>query len=1817
MVYHHVTDETVVKEKQISLVDTSISTTVLSSLDDTTVLGSFLPLSTLVTTMADNAPGKSSYDNVTGKPSGKKLNICTLFNRGNNLLILKKWHPDENLLKEDVSTIPVWVKLHGIHVTAFSDDGLSVISTKLVMPKITKEDHYKCNVRVEYEWKPTRCLSCKVFRHIHEECPKNRGAGEKKTVRKPNQTSRGVQVSNLNPFDVLNSVDNDVEFGTNEGTTNLVNNGATSSGSSFMNIDNDGEFASNTPISEKINKIERKIYEGKLRLLDNDGNPLVPMGIVESDSEVEVVFDETANLRISMSGKDGSDKGTNWSCFINRSGYGDIATSHFIWEGADTFYVTGYDKHGSDIGGYNDMMTQQRRSRILVTVGNDLDYGHVLYGPGWEKLKRCFEFTNGKRVVLTNTLGNNLRVLVFREDVYEINHENLPPIKVILDTSVKKETHKEIGNASIVTKTINGKEIVIPHTSVGEKAQRMVEFKAKSTLLMALPNEHQLKFNSYKDAMTLMQAIENRFRGNIATKKTQKNLLKQQYEKFVASNTELIEQTDERLQKLISQLEMHGEVIPQKEIKKKFLRSLSQEWTMHTIVWRNKSNIKTLSLDDLFKNPKSYESEGINTASTQGAADSSTTVENLSDVVIYSFFSSQLRNWTWPTKKELSLTRQRCSVSTATREDTLQGSAGHPGIKTAGIGSLSEGLESVVKKPTVESNEPKTVRKENGAPIIEDWVFKSEEEDEHKFQTVKPNFIKLMYNAGPIKNAINNAYSTAKRPITNRTTSKNSKINQNVNTVKAIHVNTARPKVNTAWPKAVLNAVQGNYVNAVKASACWVWRPKHKVLDHVSRKNGISISFKRFDYVDAQGKSKHMTGNKSYLIDYKEIDGRFVTFGDFKLTDESHVLLKVLRNDNMYSVDLKNVVPQGERKNKTLIEAARTMLADLKLPTTFWAEAINTACYVQNRVLVIKPHNKTPYKLFLGRKPALSFMRPFEFRVTILNTIDHLGKFNGKADEGFFVGYSTNSKAFKVFNDRTRIVEENLHVKFRNQSNGSADTKACDNVGKTRVETVSDKDYILPPLWTQDLPFSSSSKDSLDAGFKPSGEEEKKDAEDLGNEDSEVPSIEEPIVYQEKEANVNSTNNTNTISPTNTTAGIEDNAVDENIVYGCIDDPNMHDLDEVGEFSDAENDDSGANMNNLDTYFQVNPVPTTRIHKDHPLEQVIGDLHSAPQTRRMFKNLEGHGLVSTTNQRTNHKDLENCLFACFLSQTKPKKVIHALKDPSWIEAIQEELLQFKLQKVWTLVNLPYGKRAIGSKWVFRNKLDERGIVIRNKVRLMAQGHTQEEGIDYNKVFAPVARIEVIRMFLAYASFKDIIVYQMDVKNAFLYGKIEEEVYVCQPIGFEDPDSPDKVYKVKKALYELHQAPRAWKEMCTEFEKMMHKKFQMSFMRKLTFFLGLDSNEKKLIQMIKIHIDKNVADFLTKAFDATTKVKNINGEAQLHAKLDGKKVVISEASIRRDLWFGDEGGIDCLPNETIFEQLSLMGYEKLTQKLTFYKAFFCPKWVLNLETIKTAQTQEITSLKKRVKRLEKKRRLRTHGLKRLYKVGLSARVESSADEENEDIFGVNDQDDTSMFDADKDLQGEEVVVEEVNAASIATSTSKPKVKGIVMEEPSEATTTTTIPSVKSQDKAKEDEQERIIKEKAYQIEEVNLAWDHVQAKIEADYEVAQRLQAEEQEPLTDFENARLFITELVEESTKKAQAEIAQESSSKRAGDELEQEIAKKQRIEDENDYAELKRCLEIVPDDGDDVTIGAIPLSSKSPTIVDYKIYKEGRKRFF
>nr|GFB20064.1 putative ribonuclease H-like domain-containing protein [Tanacetum cinerariifolium] len=442
----------------------------------------------------------------------------------------------------------------------------------------------------------------------------------------------------------------------------------------------------------------------------------------------------------------------------------------------------------------------------------------------------------------------------------------------------------------------------------------------------------------------------------------------------------------------------------------------------------------------------------------------------------------------------------------------------------------------------------------------------------------------------------------------------------------------------------------------------------------------------------------------------------------------------------------------AKRKNKTLIEAARTMLADLLLPIPFWAEAVNTACYVQNRVLVTKPHNKTPYGLLHGRTPSSS--------PTWLFDIDSLTR---------TMNYQPDTA--------------------RNQSNPSVGFQDEFNAEKAGEKV--NKQYVLFPMWSSG--FTKPQNNDEDAAFDEKENDVKKPESELnvspsssaqsgkqddktkkkakgksfiesftGNRDL-IAEFEDHSDNSSNDVNVvgsivptagqNSSNNTNPFSAANTTASPTHGNSSFKDASQLLDNLDILKMEEINYF-DHKNVGAEADFNNLETSITCSLIPTTRTHKDHHVSQIISDLSSTTQTRSMTRVIKDQGGLS----QIFNDDFYTCMFACFFSQEEPKRVHQALKDPSWIEAMQEELLQFKMQKVWILVDLPHGKRAI--------------------VRLVAQGHTQEEGIDYEKVFAPVARIKAIRLFLAYASFMGFIVYQMDVKSAFLYGTIEEEVYVC-------------------------------------------------------------------------------------------------------------------------------------------------------------------------------------------------------------------------------------------------------------------------------------------------------------------------------------------------------------------------------------------------------------------------------------------------------
>nr|GEU44193.1 hypothetical protein [Tanacetum cinerariifolium] len=998
-------------------------------------------------------------------------------------------------------------------------------------------------------------------------------------------------------------------------------------------------------------------------------------------------------------------------------------------------------------------------------------------------------------------------------------------------------------------------------TTAEQRLARKNELKARGTLLMALPDKHQLKLNTHKDAKTLIEAIEKRFRGNTENKK-----------------------------KLISQLEILRVSLLQEDVNLKFLRSLPSKWRTHTLIWRNKTDLEEQSLDDLFNNLKIYEVEvkssssvrtstlniafvsSFNTDSTNKPVSAAVSVsavsakipvsalpnvDSLSNVVIYSFFASQSNSpqldnddlkqidgddlgemdlkWKMAMEcrspkdtrrnKEAEPQRRNVLVETSTsialvsqcdgvgsydwnfqadEEPTnytlmafssSSSSSDNEVVSCLGYNSqvftramfdcdeyLSSGNDEsfppshiydryqsgngyhVVPPPytgtfmppkpdLVFNNAPNDVETDHhaftvniiptkpdqdlshthrpSAPIIEDWVSDLEDESETKtpqnvlsfvqpteqvksprpfvqyvetsILTVnsktaipkptsngkcrngKPCFVckslthlikdcdyhekKLAQttarnhaNRGthkhyahmtllnpqrhvalaavltqsklvpitairPVTTAVPKTSVTRPRQAKTIVTKPNSPIRRHINCSPSPKASTFLPKVTTV-KAPIVNASQG-----VKGK--WEWKPKCPIIDHVSRNTSASMTLKRFDYKDALGRSKHMTGNMSYLSYFEELNGGYVAFGG----------------------NLK-----GGVQDKFDVEKAKEEIVQ-------------------------------QYVLFLVWSSG---------SINLQNT-------DGDA----------------AFDEKEPEFERRKH-------------ESEVNVSPSKFEDFSDNNI---------------------------------------NEDNAASTL-VPAVGQ---LSPNSTNTFSATGPSNVAASPTHGKSSYIDTSQLPDDPNMPELEDITYFDGEDNVGAKDDFTNLETSITVSPIPTTRVHKDHPVKQIIGDLSSATQTKSMTR-------VA--------KDQE------------PKRVHQALKDPSWIEAMQEELLQFKMQKVWVLVDLPHGKRAIGTEWVFRNKKDERGIVVRKKARLVAQGHTQEEGIDYEEVFAPVARKEDIRLFLAYASFMGFMVYQMDVKSAFLYGTIEEEVYVCQPLGFEDPDHPDKVYKVVKALYGLHQALRA-------------------------------------------------------------------------------------------------------------------------------------------------------------------------------------------------------------------------------------------------------------------------------------------------------------------------------------------------------------------------------------------------------------------------
>nr|GEV97031.1 transposon Ty3-G Gag-Pol polyprotein [Tanacetum cinerariifolium] len=743
------------------------------------------------------------------------------------------------------------------------------------------------------------------------------------------------------------------------------------------------------------------------------------------------------------------------------------------------------------------------------------------------------------------------------------------------------------GDSSALIRVVDGVLQPVAPTTAEQRLKRKNELKARGTLLMALPDKDQLKFNFHKVAKTLMEAIEK--------------------------STESLDQIHDRLQKLISQLEILGVSRLQEDINLKFLRSLPSEWRTHTLIWRNKTDLEEQSLDDLFNRFKIYEAEvkssssastttqnitfmsSSNTDSTNEPVSAATSisavcakmpvsslpnVDSLSNVVIYSFFASQsssrqldnddLKQIDVDDLEEMDLKCQTAmwSVTTTIGRNTLQGSVGLLKIQEGMSFQAEEeptnyALTAFSSSSSSSNNEARLLVYQQNESVFEEDIKllklevqlrdnalvnlrqnleKSKEEKDdlklklEKFQTSSKNLTELLASQRNAK--IGSDESLPPSPIYDRPSIQHVETSILAATPMPVSL---KPTILTQSKSVPITTVRPVSTADPKTSVT-----KTKQVKPILTKPNLPTR-----------------RNMSYLFDFEELNGRYVAFGGN---------------------------PKGGKISGK----------DSLLPIPFWAEAVNTACFVQNRVLVTKPHNKTPYELLHGRTPSIGFMRPFGCPVTILNILDSLGKFVGKVDERFLVGYSVSSKAFRVFNSRISIVQETLHVNFLENKT---------NVAGNGPTWLFDIDTLTNSMNYQPVTVGNQSNPSADAAF-----DEKEHEFDEKKPESKVNVSPSSSAQLKKQFEDFSNNNIN-----------EDNAAGTLVpIVGQIS-PNSTNTFSAAELEDItysdDEDDIGAeaDFKNLETSITVSPIPTTIVHKDHHVTQIIGDLSLANQTRSMAR----------------------------------------------------------------------------------------------------------------------------------------------------------------------------------------------------------------------------------------------------------------------------------------------------------------------------------------------------------------------------------------------------------------------------------------------------------------------------------------------------------------------------------------------------------------------------------------------------------------------
>nr|AAX96493.1 retrotransposon protein, putative, unclassified [Oryza sativa Japonica Group]ABA91692.1 retrotransposon protein, putative, unclassified, expressed [Oryza sativa Japonica Group] len=487
--------------------------------------------------------------------------------------------------------------------------------------------------------------------------------------------------------------------------------------------------------------------------------------------------------------------------------------------------------------------------------------------------------------------------------------------------------------------------------------------------------------------------------------------------------------------------------------------------------------------------------------------------------------------------------------------------------------------------------------------------------------------------------------------------------------------------------------------------------------------------------------------------------------------------LKRIRSDNgglEHEFSSPRVPQQNgvvERKNRVLVEMARTMLDEYKTPKKFWAEAINVACYISNRVFLRSKLGKNSYELRFGHQPKVSHLRVFGCKYFFLKS-GNLDKFEARSTDGLFLGYPAHIRGYHVLILETNKIIEICEVFFDEASPGTRP-----DIAGTQSQVQGEDGRI----------FEDESDDNDDDEVGSAGQTGRQASQTAGKTPVRPP--------QEERSDRPGTSGSGTVDA---------------------------DRDGPPEITTSTSTDTERGS----TSEVAAPL---HIQRQHPPEQIIGNI----------------GERTTRSKVTTHDVCANSAFVAFF---EPKDVSHALTDESWINAMHEERENFERNKVWTLVEPPSRHNIIGTKCVFKDKQNEDGLIVRNKSRFVAQGFTQVEGLDFDETFVPVARIEAIRLLLAFAASKGFKLYQMDVKSAFLNGFIQEEVYVKQPPGFENPDFSNHVFKLSKALYGLKQAPRAWYDRLKNF--LLVKGFTMGKVDKTLFVLKHGDNQL----FVQIYVD---------------------------------------------------------------------------------------------------------------------------------------------------------------------------------------------------------------------------------------------------------------------------------------------------------------------------------------------------------------------------